>query len=113
MGGLCVGYGESSVERTIAGRLVGAAGRTDPAGVVVWFSYVSVDGDAATMEAVSDAEGRFTFVLPSGAMAAAKVGANLEGVCPMDLEPNGMHLEPGDLVLIVDDIIPSHIRFAG
>jgi len=105
--------GAASLEGTIEGRLVGAAGRTDPAGVTVWFSYVPAGEEGTTVETTADAEGRFTFALPSGAMTAAKVGAHLEGVPAVDLEPNGEQLEPGDLVLIVDDIIPSHVRFAG
>ncbi len=109
----CMDDVNSSLESTIVGRLVGAAGRTDPDGVTVWFSYVPADGEGSTVETTADSEGRFTFALPSGAMNAAKVGAHLEGVRPVDLEPNGEHLEPGDLVLIVDDIIPSHVRFAG
>ncbi len=30
----------------------------------------------------------------------------------MDLEPANDHLEPGEVVLVVDDIIASHQRFA-
>ncbi len=103
----------SSLEQTIAGRLLGAVGRTDTGGVSVWFAYETVDGKATTVMATSDDDGHFAFDLPPGPMRTAKVGAELLGVEPLDLEPNGDRLEPGDLVLIVDDGMPSHLRFLG
>lgn len=103
----------SSLEQTIAGRLLGAVGRTDTAGVSVWFAYETVDGETMTVMATSDDDGHFTFALPPGRMRTAKVGAELLGVEPLDLQPDGDRLEPGDLVLIVDDGMPSHLRFLG
>ena len=82
-------------------------------GITVWFAYRPVDGDATTVETISDSQGRFVFDLPTERLRAAAIGANLEGVTPVDLEPGGAWLEPGDLVLIVDDIVPSHLRFGG
>ncbi len=107
------GSRESALEPTLTGKLVGAAGRTDTDGVTVWLAYRPVDGEATTVETVSDAEGRFAFDLPSERLRSAKVGAILEGVEPVDLEPKGAPLEPGELVLIVDDIVPSHLRYGG
>lgn len=103
----------SPLEQTIAGRLLGAVGRTDTAGVSVWFAYETVDGEATTVMATSDDDGHFAFDLPPGRVKTARVGAELLGVEPLDLEPNGDRLEPGDLVLIVDDGMPSHLRFLG
>ncbi len=62
-----------------------------------------------TVMATSDDDGHFTFALPPGRMRTAKVGAELLGVEPLDLQPDGDRLEPGDLVLIVDDGMPSHL----
>ncbi len=107
------GRGESALEPTLTGRLVGAAGRTDAEGVTVWLAYRPVDGEATTVETVSDAEGGFAFDLPSEPLRSATVGAVLEGVEPVDLEPKGAPLEPGEVVLIVDDIVPSHLRYGG
>lgn len=104
---------ESPLEQTVAGRLVGVAGRADLAGVAVWFAYRPVGGDATTVETTSDADGHFAFALPPGRLESARVGAHIEGASPVDLEPNGERLEPGDLVLLVDDALPSHLRYAG
>ena len=97
--------------RTIRGKLFAAAGRTDTAGIAVWFAYRPVDGDGTTIETVSDADGRFVFDLPSEPLRSASIGASIEGVRPVDLEPNGGALEPGDLVLVVDDILASSLRY--
>ena len=100
-----------SLQHTLAGRLVGAANRTHLGGVIVWLAYQPAVGDGVTVKAVSDAEGRFTFDLPHGPIEKATVGAEIEGVVPVDLEPGGLPLDPGDLVLVVDDIVPSYLRY--
>ena len=61
----------------------------------------------------SGADGEFAFEVPTEALTKAAIGAHLDGVAPVDLEPAGGRLEPGDLVLMVDDIVPSFIRYAG
>ncbi len=102
----------SNEDRTLIGRLVGVTGRADLSGVTIWFTYRPVDAELVTVEAVSGSEGDFLFDLPSPPVIEARVGALIEGVMPIDLEPIEGHLEPGELVLVVDDIIASHQRFA-
>lgn len=97
--------------RVLNGRLVSLAGRADTHGVTIWLAGRHLDGQAVTVNVESDAHGRFAFDLPSEPMTTAWVGAVLEGVQPADLEPNGAPLEPGELVLLVDDIVPSHLRY--
>jgi hypothetical protein len=80
-------------------------------GITIWFAFRPSGGPAVTLEVLSDAHGNFAFELPDGALSSATVGAVLEGVDPVDLEPAGAPLEPGDLVLVVDDFVPSHLRF--
>jgi hypothetical protein len=80
-------------------------------GVTVWFAYRPVDGEGMTVETTTDRDGGFMFSLPDGPLERAVVGAHLEGIEPVDLEPGGRPLEPGDVVLIVSDIVPSHLRF--
>ncbi len=104
---------DPALERIIAGRLLGVAARTDPEGVKVWFAYQPVDGDSVTIESVADDEGDFAFELPDGPIQEATIGAILLGAHPVDLEPNGAQLEPGELVIIVDDILDSHLRYSG
>ena len=99
------------VSPTITGRLFSAAGRTDTAGITVWFAYRPVDGDLTTTTTVSDADGRFVFDLPSVPLRTASIGASIEGVSPVDLEPDGGALGPGDLVLVVNDSLASHLRY--
>ena len=105
--------GMAPVASTIEGRIVGVTGKAEVAGVEVWFAYRSVDGEETTVRAVTDEGGGFCFALPGEALEQARVGANLEGVAPVDLEPAGRRLVPGDLQLVVDDIVPSHLRYGG
>ena len=35
------------------------------------------------------------------------------GVQPLDLEPNNEPLEPGEIMLFVDDFVPTHLKYAG
>jgi len=97
---------------TLAGRLVGATRRTDTSGVTVWFSYRPIDADPVTIQTVSDLNGEFSFTLPSTAVTQAKIGALIEGATPVDLEPTNSLLEPGEIVLIIDDIVASHQRYS-
>lgn len=103
----------SQTERTIEGRLHGVTGKAEIAGVEVWFAYRTVEGGEATVKAHSDDEGNFVFELPDEMLESARVGANLEGLAPIDLEPAGRRLEPGELNFLVDDIVPSHLRYGG
>ncbi|HEX2575147.1 MAG TPA: hypothetical protein VHK88_02290 [Aquihabitans sp.] len=98
--------------RTIAGRLVTTGGRTDIEAVSVWFAYQPVDGESVTVGSTSDAAGRFEFDLPDAPLRTASVGAVVEGADVVDLEPDGGRLEPGDVVIVVDDIVPPHLRYA-
>jgi len=97
--------------RTLTGRLVSASGRGNVEGVAVWFAYRPLRGAPETLEVRTDAHGGFVFDLPPAALRSAEVGAVLEGVDPVDLAPMGAPLEPGDLVVVVDDWVPSHLRF--
>ena len=92
---------------------MGVTGKAEVAGVEVWFAYRNVDGEETTINARSEEGGGFTFHLPEEPLERARIGASMEGVAPVDLEPGGRRLEPGDLTLIVDDIVPSHLRHAG
>ena len=98
---------------TLEGRLAAVSGKAPISQVAVWFAYRTVAGDEVTRTARSDDDGSFVFELPSEPLDRAAVGAELEGVAPVDLEPAGAVLEPGDVVLMVDDIVPSHLRYAG
>lgn len=98
-------------EPTIDGRIVAASGRTLPDGITVWFAYRTVDGEATTLETTSDAQHRFVFDLPTERLRTATIGAVLEGVSPVDLDPRGAPLEAGTVVLIVDDFVPSELRY--
>ena len=98
---------------TLTGKLLSIGGHTDVEGVTVWFAYRSLNGDATTVEHLSDSVGSFEFDLPPEALSVAHVGAALEGVEPVDLEPDGKPLAPGSVILIVDDIVPSHLRYGG
>jgi hypothetical protein len=103
----------SQHHRTLAGRLVSVAGKAEIAGIEVWFAYRTVPGDDATCQATTGADGSFVFDLPSVPLDQAKVGAHLEGLEPVDLKPEGKVLEPGDVVLLIDDLLPTHLRYAG
>ena len=95
----------------LAGRLVGVTGRAETAEVTVWFAFQTTAGQSTTLESTTDEHGRFYFDLPTQRLRAARVGALLEGVQPQDLHPQGQPMEPGDVVLFVDDIVASHIRW--
>ena len=95
----------------LAGRLVGMTDKTDTAGVTVWLAFQTTAGQSTTIDSTTDEHGRFYFDLPTQPLRAAKVGALLEGVQPVDLDPQGQLMEPGEMVLPVDDILPSHIRW--
>jgi len=96
----------------LEGRLVGASGKVDVAAVRVWFAYEMISGASMTDEAVTDALGYFSFALPSEPVVAARVGANVLGSTPLDLEITPGVMESGDVVLVIDDLLPSHIRYA-
>lgn len=95
------------------GRLVGVTGKAPTAEVVVWLAVQTTDGEASTLETITDDEGFFSIELPTEPLRAAKLGAVLEGVRPLDLEPNDEPLEPGEIMLFVDDFAPSHLKYAG
>ena len=79
----------------------------------VWLAYETVDGLSHTVRTVTDGDAEFEFDPPAAALFQAHIGADVEGASVVDLEPNGEKLEPGDVVIIVDDIIPVHLRTAG
>ncbi len=110
---VCETVGVKHVSRTIEGRLQGVTGKTEVTGVEVWFAYRTVDGQESTTSVRTGDGGVFTLLLPDEALDRARVGANIEGANVVDLEPGGEPLEPGDLVLIIDDIVPSHLRYGG
>lgn len=101
----------SQVERTIEGHLKGVTGKIDVSDIEVWFIYRTVEGKESTTSVRTGDGGEFTLLLPDERLDSARVGANVEGVGPVDLEPGGERLEPGDLTLVVDDIVPSHLRY--
>ncbi len=79
----------------------------------VWLAYETVEGASQTVRTITDADAAFAFDPPVEALAMAHVGAEVEGAAVVDLEPNGERLEPGDLVVFVDDIVPVHLRVSG
>ena len=104
---------DEASEQTLHGRLVGVTGKAPTAEVVVWLAVQTTDGEASTLETVTDDEGFFSFELPVDPLRAAKLGAVLEGVQPLDLKPNDQPLGPGEIMLFVDDFVPSHLKYAG
>ena len=96
----------------LEGRLVGASGKVDVGAIRVWFAYEMSSGVSTTVEAVTDQLGYFSFALPAESVVAARVGADVIGSTPLDLDISPGLMEPGDLVLVIDDILPSHIRYA-
>ncbi len=98
-------------EQTIEGQLRAVTGKVDVTDVDVWFAYRTVDGEETSVSVRTGDRGGFTLVLPRERLDRAKVGANLEGVSPIDLEPGGERLEPGDLTLVVDDVVPTYLRY--
>lgn len=101
------------LQNTLEGRLHGVTGKAAVAGAAVWFAYRTVDDLAETTWTRTDDGGEFAFEIPAAALASARIGARLEGAQVVDLEPNGEVLEPGDVIVVVDDIVPSHLRHAG
>ncbi|MCY3631237.1 MAG: hypothetical protein OXH29_01005 [bacterium] len=99
--------------RTLNGQLVGVTGQAYVADVKVWLAVQTTAGEASTLETITDDEGFFSFELPVEPLRAAKLGAVLEGVQPLDLEPNDQPLEPGEIMLFVDDFVPTHLKYAG
>lgn len=95
----------------ICGRLHSVGAHSDFRGTAVWFAYQLVSGDHRWSETSVNDDGEFAFELPIEPLSNARIGAYLEGVEPVDLQPNGTVLEPGDLMLLVNDIVPSHLRF--
>ena len=105
---------ESTVgEWALTGRLVGSAGKASFDGVTVWFAYTPVGGDGRRRETTADENGEFVFDLPDQPLMRAAVGAEIEGAQPVDLEADGTLLEPGDVIIVVDDSLPAHLRYAG
>ena len=102
-----------TLDRTLNGRLIGVTGQAYVADVVVWLAVQTIEGEASTLETTTDEEGFFTFELPTEPLRAAKLGAVLLGVQPLDLEPNDQPLAPGEIMLFVDDFAPSHLKYAG
>jgi hypothetical protein len=98
-------------DNTLVGRIIGSAGRTEIENVIVWFAYRSAGGEPETVTTTSDADGSFEFDLPTGPVETARVGTHLEGSIAVDLEANGTSLEPGEVVVMVDDFAPSHNRY--
>jgi hypothetical protein len=72
-----------------------------------------VGGEPRTVETTRDDDGTVIFDLPPEPAAQARVGITVEGATPVDLEPDGAVLEAGEVVLVFDDAVPSHLRFAG
>ena len=104
---------DDTTTRTLNGRLVGVTGQAYVADVVVWLAVQTTEGEASTLETITDEEGYFSYELPKEPLRAAKLGAVLEGVKPLDLEPNDQPLEPGEIMLFVDDFTPAHLKYAG
>ncbi len=100
-------------QNTLEGRLHGVTGKAAVGDVEIWFAYRTVEGAEHTATTRSNQAGEFAFEIPDDALAVARVGARLEGAQMVDLEAAGEVLEPGDVIIVVDDIIPSHLRHAG
>lgn len=103
----------STRPETLEGRLVAVAGKAIVADIDVWFAYRTLGGEDVTQRLKTGQDGSFTFPVPPEPLERAAVGAELEGVTPVDLAPDGAVLEPGDVVLMIDDLLPSHLRYAG
>ena len=104
---------DSAQVRTLAGRLVGMAGNATTDEVTVWLAVQTTEGEAATYESITDEYGDFSFDLPDQPLRSARVGALLSGVQPVDLDPQDQRLAPREVVLLIDDFLPSHIRYGG
>lgn len=104
---------DTELVNTLEGRLVGLAGKALVAHVDVWFSYRTVEGQEHRVTTRSAEDGTFSFPLPGDALSDALVGLDVEGATPVDLEPAGRPLEPGDLTVVIDDLLPNHLRYAG
>ncbi len=104
---------DEALAPALNGQLAGIIGQAYVADVVVWLAVQTTEGEASTLETTTDEEGFFTFELPTEPLRAAKLGAVLLGVQPLDLEPNDQPLAPGDIFLFVDDFAPSHLKYAG
>ncbi len=99
--------------RTLDGRLVATTGRSELGGVAVWFSYTLTNGTSGSERSTTDANGNFSFPLPAESVDAAIVGAEFEGVTSVPFEVGGEVMEPGEIVLVVEDSLPAHLRHAG
>ena len=96
----------------VAGRLVTASGNTDLARIGIWLVYRDTVGQPVTLETASDDVGQFTFDLAPEATGPGRVGAVVLGVEPIDIDLDMARFPDDEIVLVVDDLIPSHIRFA-
>ncbi|WP_419930146.1 hypothetical protein [Candidatus Poriferisocius sp.] len=104
---------DETSSRILHGRLVGVTGQAYVANVEVWLATKTTAGESSTLETITNEEGFFSFDLPTEPLHTAKLGAVLLGVQPLDLEPNDQALEPGEIMLFVDDFAPSHLKYAG
>lgn len=96
---------QAGLERTLSGRILGVSARTDPEGLTVWFGYQPVGGEPTMVKTVADEEGNFVFGLPEGPIKNAHAGVTVVSGSPVDLEPNGAALEPGEVVILIDDTL--------
>ena len=103
----------NTLDLTLDGQLVGITGKAYVASVNAWLAVQTTAGESSTLETITDDDGNFSFELPTEPLRSAKLGAVLEGVQPLDLEPNDQPLEPGEIMLYVDDFLPTHLRYAG
>jgi len=97
----------------IEGRLYQISRHAKISGVEIWFAYRTTEDSLHNLTTTTDTSGEFSFEVPTATLKSAHIGATLEGVAPIDLEPNGAALQPGELVLVVDDALPSYLRYAG
>lgn len=99
--------------RTLDGRIMSTTNKSELRGVTVWFNYHLTDGSSDSLSTITADDGNFSFPLPSRSVRSAIVGAELEGVAPVPFEVGDVVMEPGEIVLIAEDSVPSHLRTFG
>lgn len=98
---------------TLNGRLVTTTGKAELRAVTVWFRYQLSDGTSDSERAVTDGEGNFQFPLPTAPVDSAIVGAEIEGVTSVPFDVGGEVMVPGEIVLVIEDSLPAHLRHSG
>lgn len=104
---------EAVTDRTIDGRLVGVTGQVVLSGVSVWLAWDPEGGEVQSVETVTSADGEFSFVLPDGPITRGRIGVTGADAVPLDLDVQDGELLGGEAILMMGEVLPSHLRFGG